>query len=100
MVTNGSKWLPMVPNVTQWSPMVTNDNQWFSPYIGNRYSLGHLPPKPDRATFWDFSWDEMAEHDIPAMLAHMMQVHTNNTIITIIVHTYNTIIFTVTVIGR
>ena len=41
---------------------------------GNLYSLGHLSPRPDPAIFWDFSWDEMAERDLPAMLAHMMQV--------------------------
>jgi len=47
---------------------------WMGNYRGNLYSLGHLSPRPDPAIFWDFSWDEMAERDLPAMLAHMMQV--------------------------
>jgi len=47
---------------------------WLGNYRGNRYGLGHLPPQPDPTEFWDFSWDEMAEHDLPAMLGHMMQV--------------------------
>ena len=42
---------------------------------GNLYGTGHLTPYPDKADFWDFSWDEMAEHDLPAMLEHMMKVH-------------------------
>merc|ERR550519_546293 len=47
---------------------------WLGNYRGNLYSLGHLPPHPDPPDFWDFSWDEMAEHDLPAMLGHMMKV--------------------------
>ena len=46
-------------------------------FPGNLYSRGHLPPHPNPTEFWDFSWDEMAEHDLPAMLGHMMKVTSN-----------------------
>ena len=47
---------------------------WMGNYRGNTYSKQHVNPTIDKKTYWAFSWDEMAEHDLPTMLAHMMEV--------------------------
>merc|ERR1711892_145178 len=47
---------------------------WMGNYRGNTYSKQHVNPTIDKKTYWSFSWDEMAEHDLPTMLAHMMEV--------------------------
>ena len=41
-------------------------------YRGNTYSKKHINPSIDKKDYWSFSWDEMGEHDLPTMLAHMM----------------------------
>ena len=43
-------------------------------YRGNTYSTQHINPSIDKKDYWSFSWDEMGEHDLPTMLAHMMEV--------------------------
>merc|ERR1711892_436652 len=47
---------------------------WMGNYRGNTYSKQHVNPTIDKKTYWAFSWDEMAEHDLPTMLAHMREV--------------------------
>ncbi|XP_049828846.1 lipase lipl-1-like isoform X3 [Schistocerca gregaria] len=38
-------------------------------FRGNFYSRRHESLSPDDPAFWRFSWQEMGEHDLPAMLA-------------------------------
>lgn len=47
---------------------------WLGNYRGNTYSLGHTNTSLPLGQYWDFSWDEMAQYDLPAMLQHMMKV--------------------------
>eukprot|EP00092_Neocalanus_flemingeri_P031414 GFUD01034120.1.p1 GENE.GFUD01034120.1~~GFUD01034120.1.p1 ORF type:complete len:243 (+),score=66.40 GFUD01034120.1:331-1059(+) len=47
---------------------------WMGNYRGNTYSHHHVNKDIDKKTYWAFSWDEMAEHDLPTMLSHMMEV--------------------------
>lgn len=35
---------------------------------GNAYSLAHVSLKPDQTQFWNFSMDEFAKYDLPAMV--------------------------------
>lgn len=46
---------------------------WFGNNRGNAYGRNHTTLSPDNKTsgFWDFSWDEMASHDIPAMVNYV-----------------------------
>ena len=34
--------------------------------------MGHKTLKTDDPAFWDFSWDEMAKHDLPSMVYHVL----------------------------
>lgn len=40
---------------------------------GNGFSRNHTGLDPGKAEFWDFSWDEMAAFDVPAMVSHVLQ---------------------------
>ncbi|XP_035663170.1 gastric triacylglycerol lipase-like [Branchiostoma floridae] len=41
---------------------------WLGNMRGNTYSRKHVKYTPDDDEFWDFSWDEMAKYDLPAMV--------------------------------
>ena len=40
---------------------------------GNTYSTNHTTLKPRQAAFWDWSFDEMAAYDLPAMLNYVIE---------------------------
>jgi pimeloyl-ACP methyl ester carboxylesterase len=41
---------------------------WLSNSRGNRYSKAHVKYTVHDKEFWDFSWDEMAQYDLPAII--------------------------------
>lgn len=42
--------------------------------IGNTYGLRHVKLSPQDEAFWDFSWTEMAELDLPAMIDYALKI--------------------------
>lgn len=42
-------------------------------YRGNAESRNHLYLSPERRKFWEFSWHEMGEYDLPAMIDHVLK---------------------------
>jgi pimeloyl-ACP methyl ester carboxylesterase len=50
---------------------------WLSNNRGNRHALGHTNPAYDSSDadsiFWDFSWQEMSQYDLPAGLRYIAQ---------------------------
>ena len=42
---------------------------WLGNFRGNVYSRQHVRLDPDTEEFWQFSWDQMGEFDLPAMLS-------------------------------
>jgi len=52
-------------------PFVLVDNGydvWMGNNRGNKYSYKHISRKPNHEDFWDFSLDDMARFDLPAMI--------------------------------
>jgi len=49
---------------------------WMGNFRGNSYSKTHISLNPKKHEFWKFSWDEMADKDLPAMINYTLQ-HTN-----------------------
>jgi len=49
---------------------------WLGNYRGNTYSRNHTFLNPDHQNdgFWDFTWDEMAHYDIPAMIEKVLEL--------------------------
>eukprot|EP00887_Chlorella_sp_A99_P007411 scaffold2.g7411.t1 len=39
---------------------------------GNAFSRNHTGVQPSSAAFWDFTFDDMADYDVPAMVAHVL----------------------------
>ncbi|XP_042890933.1 lipase 3-like isoform X1 [Penaeus japonicus] len=44
---------------------------WLGNARGNTYSRRHVRLSPDQPDFWDFSWDEIAQYDLPDMLSYI-----------------------------
>jgi len=44
---------------------------WLGNVRGNRYSRSHRSLSPDSVQFWDWSFDEIAQFDIPAMVSYI-----------------------------
>mmetsp|Transcript_55023 Transcript_55023/g.63290 ORF Transcript_55023/g.63290 Transcript_55023/m.63290 type:complete len:395 (-) Transcript_55023:176-1360(-) len=48
---------------------------WFGNSRGNKYSLGHRSLiSSSSKQFWDFSWQHMSEHDLPAAFAYIAKL--------------------------
>ncbi|XP_022112190.1 gastric triacylglycerol lipase-like [Acanthaster planci] len=47
---------------------------WLGNVRGNVYSKRHTHLSPDSDEFWDWSWDQMAEFDLPAMVDLALEV--------------------------
>jgi pimeloyl-ACP methyl ester carboxylesterase len=65
---------------------------WFGNNRGNRYGRSHavLDPDDKESGFWDFSWDEMAFFDAPAMINFVLDA-TNLTSVSWVGHSEGTI---------
>jgi lysosomal acid lipase/cholesteryl ester hydrolase len=47
---------------------------WFGNFRGNTYSRAHTTLDPDTdESFWEFSWDEMAEHDLKYFVDYVIE---------------------------
>ncbi|XP_068748614.1 gastric triacylglycerol lipase-like [Montipora capricornis] len=46
---------------------------WMGNVRGNSYGLQNIHYSTDSKDFWDFSFDEMARYDLPAMLEYVLQ---------------------------
>ncbi|KAI1294236.1 Gastric triacylglycerol lipase [Halotydeus destructor] len=47
---------------------------WLANNRGNKYSLNHTSLTSKQRKFWDFSFDEMAEYDLPAVIDHVLNI--------------------------
>ena len=47
---------------------------WLGNYRGNTYSHDHVNNSITKKEYWAFSWDEMAQYDLPTMIEHTLQV--------------------------
>jgi len=46
---------------------------WLGNFRGNTYSLKHVNLTTKDHAFWQFSWDHMAEYDLPAMIDYVLK---------------------------
>jgi len=46
---------------------------WLGNFRGNLFGRNHTTISPKNITFWKFSWDEMAFHDLPSMFNYVLK---------------------------
>jgi lysosomal acid lipase/cholesteryl ester hydrolase len=70
---SSSNWVTNLPE--QSAGFVFADagfDVWMGNFRGNNYSQAHQWLDPKSHVFWEFSWDEMAMQDLPAMLGYVL----------------------------
>jgi len=65
---------------------------WLGNFRGNIYSRNHTDMDPDQEQFWRFSWDEMGQYDLPAMLFYVTK-HTGQSTLVYVGHSMGTTAF-------
>ncbi|GBP60019.1 Lipase 3 [Eumeta japonica] len=47
---------------------------WLANVRGNTYSRAHVSKDPDSFAFWNFTWHEVSQHDLPAVIGHIIKI--------------------------
>ncbi|CAN4076107.1 unnamed protein product [Withania somnifera] len=69
VLVDGATWLLNQPE--QSLAMILADNGfdvWISNIRGTRYSRRHVTLDPNDSAYWNWSWDELIVHDLPAVI--------------------------------
>ncbi|CAG5053917.1 unnamed protein product [Parnassius apollo] len=46
---------------------------WLANVRGNTYSRAHISKNPDSAAFWNFTFHDVSQHDLPAVIDYIME---------------------------
>lgn len=65
---------------------------WLGNFRGNTYSRKHVSLNPKNLKFWEFSWDENAKYDLPAMI-NKVKLETGHDKIHYVAHSMGTTSF-------
>ncbi|XP_065321807.1 gastric triacylglycerol lipase-like [Gordionus sp. m RMFG-2023] len=73
LLCSSADWV--MTNKTQSFAFILHDagfDVWLGNVRGNLYSREHKVYTPDEFEFWDWSWEEMAKYDLPAMVDYIL----------------------------
>ncbi|XP_050205020.1 triacylglycerol lipase 2-like [Mercurialis annua] len=72
IMSDGSTWLFNDPDEALGFILADNGyDVWISNTRGTRHSQGHTSLCPKDPAYWNWSWDELAAHDLPAMFNYI-----------------------------
>ncbi|RMZ96707.1 lysosomal acid lipase cholesteryl ester hydrolase-like [Brachionus plicatilis] len=54
---------------------------WLGNMRGNTYGLRHEKLHANQSEFWNFSWDELAKHDLPSMISYVLKLTGQNSLV-------------------
>lgn len=70
-----STWVVNYPSQSLGFILADNGfDVWLGNVRGNTYGLHHVKYNTNQNEFWDFSFDEFASYDIPAMISYILDV--------------------------
>ncbi|EDV27058.1 uncharacterized protein TRIADDRAFT_54597 [Trichoplax adhaerens] len=73
LLCSSADWVINLSNESLGFILADNElDVWLGNVRGNTYSRNHVTLKPDQDAFWNWSWDEIAKYDLPAMLEYVL----------------------------
>ncbi|KAG8642237.1 triacylglycerol lipase 2 [Manihot esculenta] len=74
LFSDGATWLSNSPDESLAFILADNGyDVWIANTRGSRFSRGHTSLTPNDPAYWDWTWDELAAHDLPAMFQYVHQ---------------------------
>ena len=90
LLDNCDTWIVNDPSLAPGFLMVNAGfDVWFGNSRGSKYSLSHVNMTTKDAAFWQFSWQDMGQYDIPAEVNYALQ-YTGAQALTYIGHSQGT----------
>ncbi|CAH2103792.1 unnamed protein product [Euphydryas editha] len=87
LLGSSADWILLGPEKSL--PYILSDkgcDVWLANARGNYYSRGHISKKIDSLEFWNFSFQEMGQYDLPAAIEYIRKVKNSNEQINFIGH--------------
>ncbi|KAL0400170.1 UNVERIFIED_CONTAM: Triacylglycerol lipase 2 [Sesamum radiatum] len=72
LMSDALTWLSNSPDESLGFILADNGfDVWLANVRGTNYSSGHTSLSPNDPEFWDWSWDELVEYDLPAFVQYV-----------------------------
>lgn len=73
LLDNSDTWITNSPDIAPGFQMArAGFDCWFGNSRGNKYSRYHTYLPRSSEVFWEFTWQHMAEFDVPAMVNYVL----------------------------